>query len=100
MVICGIPRFAFVSDHKALESFVRVAEHNPRVRRWLEFLTAYRYTPEYRNGSANGKVDFLSRLPLPASEDDCSGHSRQTPSDEERIYPYARAASFLMALQL
>ena len=37
-------------------------------------------------GSANGNVDFLTRLPLPASEDDRSGHSRLTPSDEERIY--------------
>ena len=36
--------------------------------------------------SANGNADFLSRLPLPASENDRSGRSRLTPSDEERIY--------------
>ena len=60
--------------------------HNPRVQRWLEFLTVYHYTLEYRKGSANGYADFLSRPPLPASEDDRSGHSRLTPSDEERIY--------------
>ena len=74
------------SDHKALESFAKVAEHNPRVQRWLKFLTAYRYTLEYRKGSANGNADFLSQLPLPASEDDRSGRSRLTLSDEERIY--------------
>ena len=60
--------------------------HNPRVQRWLEFLTVYHYPLEYRKGSANGYADFLSRPPLPASEDDRSGHSRLTPSDEERIY--------------
>ena len=31
-------------------------------------------------------ADFLSRLPLPASEDARSDRSRLTPSDEERIY--------------
>ena len=44
--------FRMFSDHKALESFAKVAEHNPRVQRWLEFLTAYRDTLEYRKGSA------------------------------------------------
>ena len=78
--------FRTFSDHKALGTIAEVAEHNPRVQRWLEFLTAYRYTLEYRKGSANGNADFLSRLPLPASEDNRSGRSRLTPSDEERIY--------------
>ena len=70
----------------ALESLAKVAEHNPRVQRWLEFLTAYHYTLEYCKGSANGNADFLSRLPLPTSEDGRSGHSRLTPSDEECVY--------------
>ena len=52
----------------------------------LGFLTAYRYTLEYSKGSANGNTDVLSRLPLPASEDDRNGRSRLSPSDEERIY--------------
>lgn len=34
----------FFSDHKALESFAKVAEPNPRHQRWLEFLAAYRCT--------------------------------------------------------
>ena len=36
--------FRIVSDHKALESLAKVAEHKPRVQKWLELLTAYRYT--------------------------------------------------------
>ena len=87
--------FRIFSDHKMLESLAKVAEHNPRVQRWLEFLTAYRYNLEYRKGSANGNADFLSRLPLPASEDDRSGRSRLTPFDEERIY-LIRSGGFVL----
>ena len=36
------------SDHMALEGPSKVAEHNPRVQGWIEFVTAYRYTLEYR----------------------------------------------------
>ncbi|CAB1096809.1 unnamed protein product [Ectocarpus sp. CCAP 1310/34] len=55
--------------------------------RWLEFLTAYNYTLEYRKGSANGNADFLSRLPVAAAECDCSGRSRLTPAeDEEAVF--------------
>ena len=50
------------SDHKALESIDKVGEHNGRVRRWLEFFSAYTYTLEYRKGSANGNADFLSLI--------------------------------------
>ena len=50
--------FRFVSDHKALESLDKIAEHNPRVQRWLEFLTSYNCTLEHRKGSANGKAFF------------------------------------------
>ena len=65
----GEPSSAF-SDHKALESIGKVGDHNVRVQRWLEFLTAFDYTLEYRKGSANGNADFLSRLPEPATEHD------------------------------
>ena len=87
--------FRVSSDHKALESLAKVTKYNPRVQRWLEFITAYHYTLVYRKGSANGNADFLSRLPLPASEDDRSGHSRLTPSDEEHIY-LIRAGGLLL----
>ena len=79
-------QFSIFSDHKAFESLDKIAEHNPRVQRWLEFLTTYNYTLEYRKGSANGNADFLTRLPLPATELDRSGPSSLTPSDEESLF--------------
>ena len=54
--------FRIFSDYKALESIGKVGNHDARVQRWLEFLTAFDYTLEYRKGSANGNADFLSRL--------------------------------------
>jgi len=78
--------FRIFSDHKALEHLDKIAEHNPRVQRWLEFLTAYKYTLEYRKGSANGNADCLSRLPLPATENDRSGPCSLTPPDDERVF--------------
>ena len=58
------------SDHKALESIGQGGDHNARVQRWLEFLTAFDYTLGYRKGSANGNANFLSRLQEPATEHD------------------------------
>ena len=78
--------FRFFPGHKAVESLDKIAEHYPRVQRRVESLTAYSYTLIYRNGSANGNADFLSRLPLPATERDRDGPSNLTPSDEERFF--------------
>ena len=36
--------FRIFPDHKALESIGKVGDHNARVKRWLEFLTAFDYT--------------------------------------------------------
>ena len=74
--------FHIYADHEALEHFARLAK-NVRVLRWLEFLTAYNYTLEYRKGSANGNADFLSRLPIAATETDRSGRCRLTPTDDD-----------------
>ena len=43
------------------------------VQRWLEFLTAFGYTLNYRKGSANGNAGFLFRLPEPTTEHDGTG---------------------------
>ena len=40
------------------------------------------YALEYRKGSANGKADFLSRLPEPATKHERSGSSSLTPEDD------------------
>ena len=79
-------KFRVFSDYKALESIGKVAKHNERVQRWLEFLTAFDYTLEYRKGSANGNADFLSRLPEPATDHDRSGSTSLNPVEDTGIY--------------
>ena len=78
--------FRIFSNHKAFESIDRVGDHNARVQRWLEFLTAFYYTLEYRNGSADGNADFLSRLPEPATEHDRKGSSCLIPVEDGGIF--------------
>ncbi|MEP1592764.1 hypothetical protein, partial [Sulfitobacter sp.] len=63
-----------------------VGDHNAHVQRWLEFLTAFDYTLEYRKGSANGNADFLSRLPEPATEYDRNGSSCLNPVEDGGIF--------------
>ncbi|CAB1103024.1 unnamed protein product [Ectocarpus sp. CCAP 1310/34] len=92
--------FKIFTDHKSLEYLVRVGENNGRVQRWLEFLAAYTFTLEYRKGSANGNADFLSRLPMEATERDCSGRSRLTPTaDDEAVY-FIRSCGLVCLLAL
>ena len=78
--------FVIFSDHKALESLDKVGEHHPRVQRWLEFLNAYQYELVYRKGESNGTADFLSRLPIPATESDIRGDSALTHPDDVDVY--------------
>lgn len=52
-----------------------------RVRRWLEFLSAYTYTLEYRKGSVNSNADFVYRLSPPAADADCTGSNCLSSSD-------------------
>ena len=79
-------KFRIFSDNKALESIHKVGNHNARVQRWLEFLTAFDYTLEYRRESLNGNADFLSRLPEPATEHDRNGSTNITPVEDGDIY--------------
>ena len=72
-------------DLKELEIIGKVGAHNARVQRWLEFLTAFDCTLEYRKGSANGNADFLSRLPKPATQHDRTGSSSLTPVEDGGI---------------
>ena len=75
-------KFRIFLDHTALKSIGKVGDHNARVQRWLEFLTAFDYTLEYRKGSANGNADFLSRLPEPATEHDRTGSNSLIPVED------------------
>ena len=60
--------------------------HNARVQRWLEVLTAFDYTLEYRKGSANRNADCRSRLPEPATEHDRTGISSLMPVEDGGIF--------------
>ena len=79
-------KFRIFSDHKALKSIGKLGDCNARAQRWLEFLTAFDRTLEYRKGNPNGNVDFLSRLAEPATEHDRSGSSSLTPVDVDDIF--------------
>ena len=83
--VCGT-KFRIFSDRKALESIGKLGDHTARVQRWLEFLTAFNYTLEYRKGSPNGNADFLSRMPEPATEHDRNGSTSPTPVKDGLIY--------------
>ena len=78
--------FSIWTDHRSLENLASVGEHNPRIMRWLEFLSAYDYTLKYRKGSDNGNADFLSRLPQPVTEQDVSDTCRLTDPTDVGIY--------------
>ena len=60
-------KFRIFLDRQARKTIEKVGDHNARVQRWLEYLTAFDYTPECPKGSANGNADFLSRLLQPAT---------------------------------
>lgn len=72
-------KFCIPSDNQALENMHKISEHNPRVQRWVEFLSAYLRLPLHREthrpGASNGNADMLSRLPVPATEEDKTGYS-------------------------
>ena len=79
-------KFRIFSDHKALEGIGKVGDHNAPVQRWLEFLTAFECTLEYRKGSASGNADFLSRLPEPAKKHNDSESNSVTPVEDGGIF--------------
>ena len=61
-----------LTDHKNLESFVKLKILNRRQIRWLELLTHYNYKIHYRPGDKNCAADALSRhakLQPPRSEE-------------------------------
>lgn len=71
-----------VSDHGALKHLVKITEHHPLVQRWVEFCSAYHFKLECRKGSGHTNADFVSRLPVDATQSDTRGESLLTrPSD-------------------
>ena len=52
----------------------------------MEFLSAYNFSLSYRRGKDNANADFLSRLPLPPTNEDISGSCALTDPDDLGIY--------------
>ena len=62
-------KFKIFTDHKPLLGLFKAdialpAMASPRIQRWALILAAYDYELVYREGSKDGNVDGLSRLPL------------------------------------
>ena len=63
-------KFKLITDHKPLLGLLSAHkpvrfQSSPRVKRWSLFLASYEYFLEFRNTTAHGNADALSRLPLP-----------------------------------
>ena len=58
-------RFTVRSDHQALKWLFSLREPKDRVARWIEALSAYDFSIEYRPGNRHGNADALSRCPDP-----------------------------------
>ena len=60
--------FKIITDHKPLQYLLTVKEPASRLLRWVNRLSNYSYTIEYRKGIKNGNADGLSRLPTETDE--------------------------------
>ena len=86
--------FLVFTDHQCLQQICKIGETEPRIQHWMEFLSAYNFRLSYRRGQENANADFLSRLPLPSTEEDISGASALTEPDGLGVYPI-RACGFI-----
>ena len=57
--------FIVRSDHQALKWLFNLKEPKHRVARWIEALSEFSFTVEYRKGSLHANADSLSRCPNP-----------------------------------
>ena len=78
--------FLVFTDHQCLQQICKIGETEPRIQRWMEFLSACNFRLSYRRGQENANADFLSRLPLPPIADDVSGASALTDPDDLGVY--------------
>ena len=61
--------FKIRTDHQALVWLFSLKEPKERIARWIEILSAYKFSVEYRPGKKHGNADAMSRCPCPQ---DCS----------------------------
>ncbi|MEW8561290.1 MAG: reverse transcriptase domain-containing protein, partial [Candidatus Thiodiazotropha sp.] len=57
--------FLVRSDHQALTFLFKMKEPKNRLARWIEILSAYDFSIEFRRGSSHGNADSLTRCPDP-----------------------------------
>ena len=65
--------FELITDHRPLLALFKEtgpipAQASARIRRWSMFLSSYEYKISFRQSTAHGNADALSRLPLPDTE--------------------------------
>ncbi|MES9881558.1 MAG: reverse transcriptase domain-containing protein [Sedimenticola sp.] len=58
-------RFLVRSDHQALTFLFRMKEPKGRIARWIEILSAFDFSIDYRCGPKHGNADAVSRCPDP-----------------------------------
>ena len=58
-------KFVVRSDHQALVWLFRLKEPKGRIARWIEILSEYDFSIEYRPGNKHANADALSRCPYP-----------------------------------
>ena len=58
-------QFCIRTDHQALKWLFSLREPKGRIARWIEILSAYQFSIEYRPGKKHGNADGLSRCPNP-----------------------------------
>ena len=61
--------FLIRTDHQALKWLFSLKEPKGRIARWIEILSAYNFTVEYRPGKKHGNADGMSRHPSHSSLD-------------------------------
>ena len=57
--------FTVRTDHQALVWLFKLKEPKDRIARWIEILSAYTFSIEYRRGSQHGNADSMSRCENP-----------------------------------
>ena len=57
--------FLVRSDHQALTYLFKMKEPKHRIARWIEILSAFDFSIEFRRGAKHGNADSLSRCPDP-----------------------------------
>ena len=78
--------FLIYVNHGCLQQIRKIGEIKPRIQRWMEFLSYYKYRLSCRRGRRKANANFLSRLPLPLTVEDISDSSALSDPDDLGAY--------------